>query len=194
MNGNGCRWKGCRLGVTGSRRSENAGLSAEVLGYWSQVYGFARAICGDAVGAEDLCQEAYLRLHERRESIDFGRPVLPLLLTIVRRLAISERRRRRPLTGGAVEEDGAAVWEPLAPEESDPARRAEVVDDCRQLGEALARLAPKWRAALFLRDGLALSYAEIADVIEASVDSVRTTLHRARQRLRELLSERSRRP
>ncbi|MFQ5654406.1 MAG: RNA polymerase sigma factor, partial [Planctomycetota bacterium] len=53
---------------------------------------------------------------------------------------------------------------------------------------ALAQLSPLWRAILYLRDGLGLSYREVAEVLDRSEDVVRVTLHRARLRIRAALT------
>ena len=68
----------------------------------------------------------------------------------------------------------------------DPAAEVQARERRERLREALDTLSPTWRATLYLRDGLSLSYRQIAEVLERSEDVVRVTLHRARLRLREL--------
>src|SRR5258705_6667184 len=67
--------------------------------HWSDVFRFALAWTNDWAAAEDLAQEAYLRLWNQRGRLDWSRPVLPWLLVTTRRLATDRFRalRRRLL-------------------------------------------------------------------------------------------------
>jgi RNA polymerase sigma-70 factor (ECF subfamily) len=162
------------------RAATRSALAAQALAHWASTYGFALALTRCPTRAEDLCQEAFLRLLEREEEVDRSRSLRPLILTIVRNLFVSETRRPvlRALDGGPEPRDRAAV----GPDEA--ASRREEIDAVRR---ALAELPPDWRAALYLRDGLDLSYREVGEVLDKSVDVVRVTLHRARRRVRGLL-------
>jgi len=159
-------------------------LRRSVLQLWPKVYAFGRSLVRDPHRAEDLCQEAYLRFFEMKRPVDLSRPLLPLLLTILRNLVASESRRPRevsldaPCAGETAPPDAAA--EP-------PAKAAARREEKCTVQAALARLTPDWRAVLYLRDGLGFSYREIADVVERSEDNVRVTLHRARRKVRTLL-------
>ena len=48
--------------------------------HWSDVFRFALAWTNDWAAAEDLAQEAFLRLWDNRAKLDWDRPVLPWLL------------------------------------------------------------------------------------------------------------------
>ena len=74
---------------------------------------------------------------------------------------------------------------PLRPQiADDPFRTATRRERIESVRAALDDLPAPWRAILFLRDGLGLSYAEIARIEQRTEDVVRVTLHRARKRLR----------
>lgn len=158
-------------------------LPEEALEHWPRVFGFAQQLVGDRTRAEDLCQEAYLRLLRSARPLDTSTSLLPLLLTVVRNLVRSDLRRVDPTEfAGEVEPEDDRV--------GDPAERAERAEESAAVEAALARMSPNWRAALYLADGLAFSYAEIADVLGTSDDVVRVMLHRARLRVRVLLRSR----
>ncbi|MEM7166497.1 MAG: sigma-70 family RNA polymerase sigma factor [Planctomycetota bacterium] len=158
---------------------------ARALEDWPRVYGFASTLVRDSASAEDLCQGAYTRLLERAATVDCSRSLLPLLLKIVRNLAVSEYRRRRP---ESLADPAAGLVDAQA---DDPSVVAERHERSATLHDALERLPGNWGAAVYLKDGLAFSYREIGEVLEASEDTVRTMLHRARLRLSTLLSERT---
>ena len=63
--------------------------------HWTDVFRFALAWTNDWTAAEDLAQEAYLRLWNHRGHIDWSRPVLPWLLVTTRRLATDRFRNLR---------------------------------------------------------------------------------------------------
>ena len=144
--------------------------------HWREVYGLAFVIIGDRGLAEELSQEAYLRVTKAAPNLDLERPLRNLLMTTVRNLALNERRRRRP--------DALDAERVVDEDASEPIDRLVERERSAALNDALAALRPAWREAVFLKDGLGLRYREIAEVLETSEDVIRTTLHRARQRLR----------
>lgn len=156
----------------------------EAVAYWPDAFGLALSLVGDRGRAEELCQDAFARLCESPRELDRSRSLRPLVLTVVRHLAVNELRRVRPESLDDAVEHG---HEPLDHAAPDPLEALAVDERKQALRAALAELSPRWRAMVYLRDGLELSYAEIADVVDTTTDVVRVTLHRARQRVRELL-------
>jgi RNA polymerase sigma-70 factor (ECF subfamily) len=134
----------------------------------------ARLAGGRRVGGadvEDLCQETWLRAWRSRASLD-GRPPLHWLLKTAFRVFLDHRAR----TLREHERTAAApAPEPAAPE----ADRASVLD----LEQALAALAPLERRILtgFHRDGRSID--ELARELGIPRNTVKSHLHRARQRL-----------
>ncbi len=158
-------------------------LARRALPYWAEAHALARLLLRDRGRAYDVCQEAFARL-AARETDDPRRDVRPLLFRVVRNLAIDEQRR-----AGAISlESRIASTGPIADLRSpDPAEEASRREQVRRLERELAALDPVWQTVLYLRDGVGLSYREIASVIERSEDVVRVTLHRARRRMRTAL-------
>lgn len=116
--------------------------------------------------AEELVQEAFLRVRAQWERIDH--PSAYLRVAVVNACRNHERRRtveRRPIEshGGAAED---------APDE---------------LRDAIARLPDRQRAALVLRYYEDLPEAEIAQLLRCSVPAVKSLLHRAMQDLRKVI-------
>jgi len=157
----------------------------DALSHWREAFGLAFQLCGESSRAEDLCQEAFARLAGIARPLDTGRSLRPLILKIVRNLFYSEERRDRPESLDLAIENLGPLSDPAASTPIEALCRSEDLDLVR---EALAQLHESWRATLYLRDGLDLSYREIAAILEISVDVVRVTLHRARQRMRAALS------
>jgi len=127
---------------------------------------------------EDLTQETFVRVLRALPRFDPAGPasLSTWILTIATRLALNELRRREP---------AELEREPIASD------RADTAVERKRLGEAIARgvaaLPDAQRAVLVLREYHDLEYAEIADVLELDVGTVKSRLSRARAALREHL-------
>jgi RNA polymerase sigma factor (sigma-70 family) len=84
--------------------------------HWDDVFRFSLAWTNDWAAAEDMAQDAYLRLWGARHRLDWAQPVLPWLLVTTRRLATdrfrSLSRRLKPLReeAGELDESFRARW------------------------------------------------------------------------------------
>jgi RNA polymerase sigma-70 factor (ECF subfamily) len=138
-------------------------------------FAIAYRMLGTVSEAEDVVQEALLRLHaaddvENREAF---------LTTVTTRLAIdvlrSARLRRETYTG---------EWLPEPLVEDEAVRR---VEDEEAISLAflvlLERLTPDERAVLVLRDSFDYAFEEIGEVLGKSADNCRQILSRARRRV-----------
>lgn len=144
-----------------------------------RAYQFAFQLTANADDAMDITQEAFLRLHSKWKQIAAGSDPAPLLFTAVRNLALDLLRKRS--TRQPAELDDNLTSETIADPE-DTAMRGEVTARLRQ---EIAALPLAQREALLLRDWHGLSYAEIAQVVGASVPAVTSRIHDARTALRE---------
>lgn len=127
---------------------------------------------------EDLAQETFVRVLRALPRFDPTGPATlsTWILTIATRLTLNELRRP---------ELAEIVDEPVAVE------RADAESERKRLGAAIAAavaaLPDGQRAVLVLREYHDLEYAEIADVLELDVGTVKSRLSRAREALRESL-------
>lgn len=140
-------------------------------------YRLAYSFVRDAHLAQDVCQDVYLVVYR-----DLGKLRDPLAFRtwFCRIVANRCRRYLRRLPTRPLEH---------APE---PSRSglAERVSDRLQLQAALAQLPDLDREILGLREALQLSYAELAEVLDIPVGTVRSRLSKARLRLYQALTER----
>jgi len=137
----------------------------------------------DAAVAEELVQDAFLRVYRARERYRADARFSTWLYRIATNLALNELRRPRRRHFHASTDSR----EPGAPELASPQPGLEGVVDARRLGarveEELAKLPERQRAALVLSAVEGRSYAEIAAVLETSEKSVKALVHRARSAL-----------
>jgi RNA polymerase sigma-70 factor (TIGR02957 family) len=143
-------------------------------------FAIAYRMLGSVTEAEDVVQEALLRVHrtlEQGERID-SPPAF--VATVTTRLAIDELRSAR-----ARRESYMGDWlpEPIVTEGTDdPARHAEMADSLSvAMLVLLESLSPEQRAVLLLRDVFDYRYDEIARIVGKSEDNVRQLATRARQ-------------
>ena len=69
--------------------------------HWNDVFRFALAWTNDWGAAEDLAQDAFLRLWDHRGRLDWQQPLLPWLIVTTRRLATDRSLHSRCLSGMA---------------------------------------------------------------------------------------------
>jgi RNA polymerase sigma-70 factor (ECF subfamily) len=141
----------------------------------------------DAAAAEELVQEAFLRVHRARSTYRPEARFSTWLYCIATNLARNELRRlSRRVPQASV---GDEIWEQVAI--GDPASD-EVADARRGLAAvdaALGALPEPQRAALWLAAVEGRSYAEVAAALETSEPAVKALVHRARRTLSARLSE-----
>lgn len=150
-----------------------------------RAFAIAYRMLGSVSEAEDLVQEALLRLHRALEAGEeiASRPAY--LATVVTRLGIDELRSAR-----ARRETYVGEWlpEPLptGDEDADPAREAELGDSLSlALLVLLESLSPEQRAVFLLREVFDYPYEEIAEIVGRSETACRQLARRARHRVEE---------
>jgi RNA polymerase sigma-70 factor (ECF subfamily) len=150
----------------------------------------AYGMLGDRGDAEDVVQDAWLRLTAAPER-DVLRSAEAFLVTVTTRLAIDRLRSARVRRETYV---GPWLPEPLVSDLAAP-DPASVVAEAEQLSlallVALERLNPVERAVLLLRDVFDLDYDEVADVVERTPQACRQLARRAREHVGEPARRRS---
>ncbi len=141
----------------------------------ASVYRMARSVLRDPGLAEDVTQETFIRAWQRYDTYRGDAPILHWLLRIAHNLAVSTLRTIRE---ESTDPGRLSIQEPVHPDH--------VVEDRQLIDEALGSLDPLSRAVVVLREVEQLSYAEISDVLQVPMPTVKTRLFRARGRLRAL--------
>ena len=146
------------------------------------VLGVARRMLRDAAEAEDVAQEAILRLWRNASGLELGPGGFkPWLRRVVTNLCIDRVRAARHLT--VVEE---------VPEETEPARQLEALVDrdlSKRVDEALRALPDRQRQALTLFHFEGLSQSEVGVTLGISDEAVESLLARGRRSLKAALKE-----
>jgi RNA polymerase sigma-70 factor, ECF subfamily len=142
-----------------------------------QLHRFFEAQAANRADADDLLQEAWLRIHRVRQTYRPEKPLLPWIYAIARRVRVDHYRRS--VRTSAREQR----WEELSG--AVPASDARHGDD---LEELLAPLSQSQREVLQLLKVAGMSLEEVARATSCSVGSVKQKVHRAYEKLRHSMS------
>jgi len=153
--------------------------------HYRQAYNVAYRITSSRLEAEDLTQEAMVRAYQCFHRYRRDLPFTNWLYRIMVNLHI-DRLRRRP-KARIESTDALPGFIELPAHGNDPVDLVldQMVD--RRLQQALADLPPDFRTAVVLCDIEGLSYEEIAEVMACSIGTIRSRIHRGRNRVRKLL-------
>jgi RNA polymerase sigma-70 factor (ECF subfamily) len=157
--------------------------------YQTRIYQYAYRLVGNAEDAQDLTQESFLKAY--RALLRGAQPVSlsAWLYRIASNTCMDLLRRRRLIHWQPVENLltvlNVNVAGARSPEEEvlQSERRAERQTEIECV---LAQLPPRYRMYLILREREGFLYQEIASITGDSLDTVKVTLHRARERARRI--------
>lgn len=151
--------------------------------YHDRLKRFVLVTVRDAWAAEDIVQETFLRAHRKRHTLrDQGR-MSPWLYQIAHRLCMDHfrARTRRPEEEAA---DPAALNPPQAPALEQMLEQHQM-SVCVQ--NQILKLDAPYRCVIWLFDVLDFSLRETASILDISEANVKTRLHRARRKLKDVL-------
>jgi RNA polymerase sigma-70 factor (ECF subfamily) len=157
--------------------------------YVASIYRLVRRKLGDALLAEDIAQETFMKALKMMDRIDDSFNFGGWVHTVARNLCFDElRRRQRDLradAGGEDEDEDLLAKLPSTARGFDPVQVQESNEVRRQVWAVSQRLPEKYRLVLTLRELQDLSYRQIARSLKMSESAVETLLYRARLRFKE---------
>ncbi len=151
--------------------------------YKRRFYGLAFEYTRNHADAEDVSQQAFIKVYRGLGGFRRGSSLNSWLYRIVANTAIDHLRKRSLVPAGFAEESREGA--PAATH--DPARTAEASDLRRSIDAALGTVSERERTAFLLRHDHGLSLREIAETLDVSVGSVKSFLFRSARKLRKEL-------
>jgi len=160
---------------------ENHGEAAGALvdRYQQRLFNVALRMLGNVQDAEDVTQTVFLNVFHKLRTYDPKYKFFSWIYRMTVNESLNLLKRRKPTV---TLEDDLGIPAPGAA----PDRAAEAED---RVGKALLGLKPDDRAVVVLRHFVSFSYQEIADVLGIPVQTVKSRLFTARERLRLALVE-----
>jgi RNA polymerase sigma-70 factor, ECF subfamily len=144
--------------------------------YRARIYAYAFRMVGEREKANDIFQETFTRIYQRRDPERTVLNVSAYIFTSARNICLNAMRDSKPTT--AVEDFHQVVYQPSH----------ENVELVRLVKTALELLPPDHREAFVLREYDGLSYQEIADITGRSLATVKIHIFRAKEKLRKILA------
>ena len=175
------------------QKGDKASFEILMRKYFPRVLNFIYRFTGSRETAEELTQDVFIRVYRNASYYKPQAKFQTWLFQIAKNLSLNEIRRNKPFMVSIEEDieigDGAAKRqiEDLkipAPDQYLLAEETEII-----VKQAIDQLPESQRLAVLLRRYEDFSYEEIAQSLHCSVKAVKSILSRARERLKEQLSD-----
>jgi RNA polymerase sigma-70 factor (ECF subfamily) len=173
---------------------DHGAFKSLVTRYQQQVLRVCHRMLGRHQDAEDAAQDVFLNVYRHAGAFQGQSKVSTWIYRIAVNTSLNHLRKRRrdvlmddsprPYEQQRMDEDRLATDDRERPD-----ARFEAGERGRLLAGALDKLPEQQRTALILHKSEGLSCAEVAEVLEKSLSSVESLIHRARRNLRKRLAE-----
>ena len=150
-----------------------AEFKQQFLPYHRKLYRTAFRLTENPQEAEDMVQEAYLKLWNKRDELASVLNTEAYCVTLVKNLCYDALRRSRP------DEDGHAPEELNLPTDTNIAREVEQRDEVNQVRRLIGRLPEQQKRVILLRDVNDCSFEEIEQATGLNAINIRVLLSRA---------------
>ena len=156
---------------------------------YKQAFNLAMRLTGNHAEAQDLVQETYVRAYRFFNRYDRSLPFTNWLYRIMSNAHIDSVRRRGRLKTMSFEQQSPTGTTTIDVPDVNATPDRAMMDDMmgEQVQSALMTMTPDFRTAVLLADVEGLAYEEIAEVMNTSVGTVRSRIHRGRKQLRSCL-------
>jgi RNA polymerase sigma-70 factor (ECF subfamily) len=173
--------------VAAARTGDRGAFDALVLRHQGSVFRTAYAVLGSRPEAEEAAQQAFLSAYTSLAGFRGGASFKTWLLKIAWRAALDRRRsvvvRLRRFVSGDTEEP----WDPPGDERATPEEALIDAERFARVRRLVAALPPRLRDALLLTSSGDHSYAEVAEILDVPVGTLKSRVSDARQLLKRRL-------
>jgi RNA polymerase sigma-70 factor (ECF subfamily) len=180
-----------RVLISRLRRRDPDAFELLVRQHQDRVYDFCVRMLNDREEASDLVQEIFVSVHQHLDKFRMDAKLSTWIFRISRNHCINRLKYLKRRGRGRSEElDGVGEGR-LQDAAGGPQKPDEALDVAREralVRAAISRLDEEQRALVVLRDIEGLSYDEIVEITELPVGTVKSRLHRAREKLAAILA------
>ena len=152
--------------------------------YKNPIYHFAFRMIGNTAEAQEIAQEVFLRVHQSKDTYRPTGKFSTWIFSITHNLALSRIRKKKWLAIWPRRADDPDTLVEFASPDPSPQEIASENELSGILKQCLQSLTFLQREALVLREYQGLDYQEIAKILNKSLGTVKTLIHRARQNLK----------
>lgn len=173
------------------KQNDEAALEILVKRYVPRVYSLARQYTGDADNASDIAQETFVKVWKNLKRFDTTRSFRSWIFTIAKNTAFDWLKRKRPIPFSLLDnfENAGGVIQTVADTTPTPAETFDDRELVKSANRAVQNLPPMYRTVVVLRHNHDLTFDEIAERLEISINTVKSRHRRALKLLQKALRE-----
>lgn len=149
-----------------------------VLPIKNKLYRFSLRIVGNVAEAEDVVQEVFIKVWNKRSELGTYKNLEAWCMTLTKNLSIDKVRSKHRRVEGF--KDGFD----MPSHSASPYQAAAMSDTMSRIQSMMDDLPEKQRMIMQLRDIEGMSYKEIAEILDITLDQVKINLFRARKAIR----------
>jgi len=175
------------------KQKEHAKFERLLRPHLKQLYRVAYRFAGNASDAEDLVQDLMIKIYHRRDELEMVEKLRPWLVRVMYHLFIDNKRRHKrspvhlAVDNATDDSDNGGLLEQIACEAGGPQDETARHLHAGHLLRALRQLSEDHRMVLTLHDIEGYTLEEMTRIVDAPLGTLKSRLHRARARLREIL-------
>ena len=173
------------------RDGEEAGFEELVQRHRTPLINFCYRIVWDRDLAEDVVQEVFVRIHRHRADYEPRAKFTTYLYRIARNCSVDylrkSRHQRKDRSLDAEDEDGRSLYDNVDQRAENPAAGANKEEFADSVIEAIQSLPEEHRIVFILSEVEDMKYAEISEVLDVPVGTIKSRMHNATKKLREKL-------
>jgi len=173
--------------VTLTLQGEQAAFNILVERYQRQIFSLAYRLHNDYDEAQDLAQEAFIRIYKQLPSFDTNRRFFPWMYRVAQNVCINLLHalpKESPTLDEYYERESGG-------QDGDPAGIFEDREAADELARILREMPEQYRAPIMLKYIEGFSYREISEHLDLPESTIETRLFRGRKYLREVLKKNS---
>lgn len=171
-------------------KGEKQALEILISRYLKVIYSFAYGYANNGADAEDIAQEAFVKIWKNIRKFDQKKKFKPWLFEITKNTAIDLLRKKKtvPFSRFENEEGENILINTLQDESPLPLAVCERQDMLERLDYAVSKLCLNYREVVFMRLKNGLTFQEIAQILDESINTIKTRYRRALNELKENIS------
>jgi len=155
-----------------------------VMPYSERLYRMAFRMMGNREEAEDMVQEAYVKLWKMRNELPSYNSIEALAIRITRNLCLDGLRKRKTGLEAYKSQEVQKIEFDMNPHET-----LENKEDAEMMHRLINTLPEPQRSLIHLRHIEGKEYDEIATMVNMNVNAIRVSISRARKQMREILEK-----
>lgn len=168
-------------------KEERSGLFEQLMSQsYRQSYNMAYRLTGNSTDAEDLLQESYVRAFRFFHRYDENLPFTSWLYRIMTNVHIDSVRKKNRIKTVSIDSSGTENNRQWDFPDCDAAADITIMESTLEepIQRGLKAMNSEFRTAVVLADIEGMSYEEIAEIMDTSIGTVRSRIHRGRKQLR----------